>query len=67
MSFKLIANILGLAAKKKTKLFKPYMPFKNKPRPFADKAWKTTKGFTKEERALSKAEFILQRAKKRRL
>ena len=67
MSFKLIANILGLAAKKKTKLFKPYMPFKNKPRPFADHAWKTTKGFTKQEKALSKAEFILQRAKRRKL
>jgi hypothetical protein len=67
MSFKLIANILGLAAKKKPKLFKPYMPFKNKPRPFADHAWKTTKGFTKQEKALSKAEFILQRAKKRKL
>jgi hypothetical protein len=67
MSFKLIANILGLAAKKKPKLFKPYMPFKNKPRPFADHAWKTTKGFTKEEKALSKAEFILQRAKRRKL
>ena len=67
MSFKLIANILGLAAKKKPKLFKPYMPFKNKPRPFADHAWKTTKGFTKQEKALSKAEFILQRAKRRKL
>ncbi len=43
------------------------MPFKNKPRPFADHAWKTTKGFTKQEKALSKAEFILQRAKKRKL